>query len=338
MQTEEKSFASASAACPDASFVVPCFNEAAAIPIFYAEMLKAVEPMGISFEIIFVDDGSRDASLEEMRTLAGTDARVRYVSFSRNFGKEAALLAGLEASRGNVVATLDVDLQDPPSLFPRLWAAVVNEGFDCAATRRADRKGEPPIRSFFSKKFYDVMAKISDAQIMSGARDYRVMRREMVEAILSLRERNRFTKGIYSWVGFKTKWFSFENVERSAGETKWSFRKLLLYSFDGIIAFSTVPLQIASVAGMLFAAGATLGIAATIALKLCGLSMAWGWPTMMCLILFVSGIQLLTIGILGQYLAKTYVETKRRPHYVVRERGGGASVPRGKISQSTDNR
>lgn len=306
---------------PDVSFAVPCFNEAEAIPIFYSELLRVVEPMKISFELIFVDDGSRDASLEKMRELAARDARVHYVSFSRNFGKEAALLAGLETARGNAVATMDVDLQDPPALFPQLWNALAREGYDCAATRRADRKGEPPIRSFFSKKFYDVMGRISDAQIVAGARDYRLMRREMVDAILSMRERNRFTKGIYSWVGFRTKWFAFENAERSAGETKWSFRKLLFYSFDGITAFSTMPLQIASVAGMLFAAGAVVGIVATIALKLGGSPMAWGWPTLVCLLLFVSGVQLLTIGILGQYLAKTYVETKRRPHYLVRERG-----------------
>ncbi len=305
----------------DVSFAVPCFNEAEAIPIFYSELLRVVEPMKISFELIFVDDGSRDASLEKMRELAARDARVHYVSFSRNFGKEAALLAGLETARGNAVATMDVDLQDPPALFPQLWNALAREGYDCAATRRADRKGEPPIRSFFSKKFYDVMGRISDAQIVAGARDYRLMRREMVDAILSMRERNRFTKGIYSWVGFRTKWFAFENAERSAGETKWSFRKLLFYSFDGITAFSTMPLQIASVAGMLFAAGAVVGIVATIALKLGGSPMAWGWPTLVCLLLFVSGVQLLTIGILGQYLAKTYVETKRRPHYLVRERG-----------------
>lgn len=305
---------------PDASFVVPCFNEAETIPIFYEELRRVVEPLKISFEIVFVDDGSRDASLEKMRALAAADTRVHYVSFSRNFGKEAALLAGLETARGNVVATMDVDLQDPPALFPRLWNAVTREGFDCAATRRADRRGEPLIRSFLSKKFYGVMARISDAQIVSGARDYRVMRREMVDAVLSLRERNRFTKGIYSWVGFKTKWFAFENVERSAGATKWSFHKLLFYSFDGIVAFSTVPLQIASVAGMLFAAGACAGVVVTVVLKLCGWSMAWGWPTLICLLLFTSGVQLLTIGILGQYLAKTYVETKRRPFYLVRER------------------
>lgn len=305
---------------PEASFVVPCFNEAEAIPIFYDELLRVVEPMKISFELIFVDDGSRDASLEKMRTLAERDSRVHYLSFSRNFGKEAALLAGLEAARGNAVATMDADLQDPPALFPQLWEALASGEYDCAATRRADRKGEPPIRSFFSRKFYDVMAKISDTKIVAGARDYRLMSRPMVDAILALRERNRFTKGIYSWVGFRTKWFAFENPERSAGETKWSFRKLIFYSFDGIAAFSTVPLQIASVAGMLFAAGAVCGIFATIILKLCGSPMAWGWPTLVCLLLFVSGIQLLTIGILGQYLAKTYIETKQRPHYLVRER------------------
>lgn len=304
---------------PAASFVVPCFNEEDAIPVFYAELLRVLEPMEISFEIVFVDDGSRDASLEKMRELAANDPRVRYVSFSRNFGKESALLAGLETARGNIVATMDVDLQDPPSLFPQCLKAVSEEGFDCAATRRVSRKGEPPIRSFFSRKFYKVMAKISDAEIVDGARDYRVMRREMVDAILRVRERNRFTKGIYSWVGFKTKWIAFENVERAAGETKWSFGKLLLYSFDGIVAFSTVPLQIASVAGLIFAAGSLVGIVATIALKLCGLSMAWGWPTMMCLILFVGGIQLLCIGILGQYLAKTYIETKRRPQFIIKE-------------------
>ncbi len=305
---------------PDASFVVPCFNEQEAIPVFYAELLRVVEPMKISFEIVFVDDGSGDGTLAKMRELAAKDSRVHYVSFSRNFGKEAALLAGMEAARGNVVATMDVDLQDPPSVFPDCWRAVSEEGFDCAATRRVTRKGEPPIRSFFSRKFYSVMAKISDAHIVDGARDYRVMRREMVDAILKLRERNRFSKGIFSWVGFKTKWFEFENVERAAGETKWSFGKLLLYSFSGIVAFSTVPLQISSFAGIIFAAGSLIGIVVTILLKLLGHSMVWGWPTLVCLILFVSGVQLLCIGVLGQYLAKTYIETKQRPQYIVHER------------------
>jgi len=303
----------------DASFVVPCFNEEETIPIFYETLLKTVEPLEISFEIIFVDDGSRDHSLEKMRELSQKDSRVKFVSFSRNFGKESALLAGLNTARGNAVATMDVDLQDPPELFPKLYEAVSKDGFDCAATRRADRSGEGKIRSFLSEKFYAVMAKISDTPIVSGARDYRVMSRKMVDAILSLQERNRFTKGIYSWVGFKTKWISFGNVERSAGTTKWSFRKLLFYSFDGIIAFSTVPLTFISLLGIVFSLGAIVAALATILLKLCGWSMAWGWPTLVCLILFIAGIQLFCLGILGQYLAKTYVETKHRPHYIVRE-------------------
>ncbi len=305
---------------PEASFVVPCFNEAEAIPIFYDELLRVVEPMKISFELIFVDDGSRDASLEKMRALAERDSRVHYLSFSRNFGKEAALLAGLEAARGNAVATMDADLQHPPALLPEMFRALRDEPLDCAGACRATREGEPKLRSWLSAKFYAVMAKISQIDVVQNATDYRLMSRPMVDAILALRERNRFTKGIYSWVGFRTKWIPYENVDRSAGETKWSFRKLLLYSFDGIIAFSTMPLTLVSLAGMLFAAGAVCGIFATIILKLCGSPMAWGWPTLVCLLLFVSGIQLLTIGILGQYLAKTYIETKQRPHYLVRER------------------
>lgn len=305
---------------PDASFVVPCFNEQEAIPIFYKELLRVVEPMKIGFEIIFVDDGSRDGSLAEMRRLAADDSRVHYVSFSRNFGKESAMLAGFEAARGNVVSTMDVDLQDPPSLFPQLLEAVKSGECDCAATRRVTRKGEPVIRSFLSRQFYKVMGKISETEIVDGARDYRVMTRQMIDAILSLRERNRFSKGIFSWVGFRTKWFEFENIERDVGETKWSFMKLLVYSFSGIIAFSTFPLQLASLAGMVFASAGILGVAVTILLKLCGWPMAWGWPTLMCLVLFASGIQLLCVGILGQYLAKTYIETKQRPAYIVRER------------------
>lgn len=313
--------------CPDASdgvpavsFIVPCFNEQEAIPVFYEALLRVVEPMGISFEIIFTDDGSDDASLAEMRELAAKDSRVHYISFSRNFGKEAAMLAGFEASRGSTATTMDVDLQDPPELFPQLWEAVKSGEFDCAATRRVTRKGEPPIRSFFARQFYKVMAKVSEAQIVDGARDYRVMSRSMIDAILALRERNRFSKGLFSWVGFKTKWFEFENVERCAGETKWSFKKLLFYSFDGVVAFSTFPLQAASFAGIFFAVASVVGVIVTIAMRLCGHPMAWGWPTMICAILFVAGIQLLCIGILGQYLAKTYIETKARPHYVVRER------------------
>ena len=304
----------------DISIIVPCYNEQEALPLFYAEITRVAEQMApLTFEFVFIDDGSSDGTLSALRSLAAQDKRVRFVSFSRNFGKEAAILAGLEAAEGAYIATMDADLQDPPALLPQLYRAVTEEGYDCAATRRTSREGEPPIRSFFARMFYKLINKISDADIVDGARDYRLMRRRMVEAVLSMREYNRFSKGIFGWVGFQTKWVPFTNVERAAGETKWSFWKLFLYSLEGIVAFSTAPLAIASVLGALLCAAAFLFIAVVILKTFLFGDPVSGWPSMMCVILFLGGIQLFCAGISGQYLAKTYLETKKRPVYLVRE-------------------
>lgn len=305
---------------PKISIVVPCYNEEAALPLFYQEITRVAGEMDdVDFEFVFIDDGSKDNTLPELRRLAAADSRVRFVSFSRNFGKEAGMLAGLEAATGDFVALMDADLQDPPSLLPELYRAVTEEGYDCAATRRTTREGEPPIRSFFARMFYKIINKISDADIVDGARDYRLMRRRVVDAILSMREYNRFSKGIFGWVGFKTKWVPFVNVERVAGETKWSFWKLFLYSLEGIVAFSTVPLALASVLGVLLCLAAFVFIVVVLVKTLAFGDPVGGWPSMMCVILFLGGVQLLCIGILGQYLSKTYLEAKRRPVYLVRE-------------------
>ena len=305
---------------PKISIVVPCYNEEAALPLFYQEITRVAGEMDdVDFEFVFIDDGSKDNTLPELRRLAAADSRVRFVSFSRNFGKEAGMLAGLEAATGDFVALMDADLQDPPSLLPELYRAVTEEGYDCAATRRTTREGEPPIRSFFARLFYKLINKISDADIVDGARDYRLMRRSMVDAILSMREYNRFSKGIFGWVGFKTKWVPFVNVERIAGETKWSFWKLFRYSLEGIIAFSTMPLAIASVLGVLTCLIAFVFVVVVLVKTLAFGDPVGGWPSMMCVILFLGGVQLLCIGILGQYLARTYLEAKRRPVYLVRE-------------------
>ena len=304
------------------SIVVPCYNEEAALPLFYQEVCRVAGEMApVEFEFLFVDDGSRDGTLPLLRQLAARDARVRFLSFSRNFGKEAGMLAGLQHAKGDFVALMDADLQDPPALLPELYRAVTEAGYDCAATCRTTRQGEPPIRSFFAKLFYKIINRISDADIVDGARDYRLMRRSVVDAILSLGEYNRFSKGIFGWVGFRTKWVPYENVERAAGETKWSFWKLLLYSLEGIVAFSTAPLAIASVLGALLCFGSAVAIVVVVCKTLLFGDPVGGWPSMMCVLLFFSGVQLFCTGILGQYLAKTYLETKRRPVYLVRETG-----------------
>ena len=305
---------------PEISIVVPCYNEEASLPLFYREITRVAAEMDYAdFEFVFIDDGSEDNTLPTLRRLAAADRRVRFVSFSRNFGKEAGMLAGLEAATGDYIALMDADLQDPPALLPELYKAVTEEGYDCAATRRTTREGEPPIRSFCARMFYKIINKISDADIVDGARDYRLMRRSMVDAILSLREYNRFSKGIFGWVGFKTKWVPYVNVERVAGETKWSFRKLFRYSLEGIVAFSTVPLALASVLGVLVCLAAFVFVVVVLVKTLAFGDPVGGWPSMMCVILFLGGVQLLCIGILGQYLSKTYLEAKRRPVYLVRE-------------------
>ncbi len=303
------------------SLVVPCYNEEKALPFFYKEIYKiAAQMQGFQFELIFVDDGSKDRTLEICKELKLLDERVHYLSFSRNFGKEAALYAGLKAATGDYIAVMDADLQDPPELLKDMLSILQNEEqIDCVATRRTTRRGEPPIRSFFAKSFYKLINKISKAEIMDGARDFRMMTRQVVDAVLSMGEYNRFSKGIFGWIGFRTKWLDYVNVERVAGETKWSFWKLFLYAIDGIIAFSTMPLVIASLSGILFCITAIL-MAVYFAVKtvLYGDPVA-GFPTLICLILLIGGIQLFCIGILGQYLSKTYLEAKKRPIYIVKE-------------------
>lgn len=303
------------------SCIVPCFNEEEVIPLYYEEMQKVrkQEEGKIDFEIIFIDDGSKDKTLEVIKKLSEQDECIHYVSFSRNFGKEAAMYAGFEHANGEYVVTMDVDLQDPPHLIPEMIRFIEEEGYDSVATRRVTRKGEPPIRSFFARRFYGLINKISDADIVDGARDFRMMKRDMVNAILSMPEYNRFTKGIFGWVGFKTKWIEFENVERAAGETKWSFWKLFRYALEGIIAFSTVPLTIVSLIGVIVCIIAFLFLLfVVIRATIFGDPVA-GWPSLICVISFLSGIQLLGIGVVGMYLSKTYLETKKRPIYIKKE-------------------
>ena len=302
------------------TMVVPAYNEEEALPIFYEEAQRVEEEIsGVEIEYLFIDDGSSDKTLEVLRSLHKKDARVRYVSFSRNFGKEAAIYAGLQNAKGDYVAILDADLQDPPSLLPEMLQAIEEEGYDCVGSRRVTRKGEPPIRSFFARMFYRIMNKISSADIVDGARDFQLMNRKVVNAILSMGEYNRFSKGIFGWVGFRKKWLEYENIERSAGETKWSFWKLFLYALDGIVAFSTAPLVMASVMGMVFCLVAFVAIIFIIIRTVLFGDPTSGWPSMVCIIMFIAGVQLLCMGILGQYMAKTYLETKKRPLYLVEE-------------------
>ena len=303
------------------SLVVPCYNEQDAIPLFYKEIKRIKNNFedSIEIEIIFVDDGSKDNTLQVVRELSTKDEMVKYISFSRNFGKESAMYAGLEKSKGEFIAILDVDLQDPPELLIDMYKGITEEGYDCVATRRVTRKGEPPIRSFFARCFYLFINKICNTEIVDGARDYRLMTRQMVDSILKMNEYNRFSKGIFSWVGYKTKWLEYENVKRVAGETKWSFWKLLIYSLDGIVAFSTTPLAIASIMGIMLFLVALVFVGIIVVKTLVWGEPVSGYPSLMCTIMFIGGIQLLCIGILGQYLSKTYLETKKRPIYIVKE-------------------
>lgn len=302
------------------SVVVPCYNEAEVLRIFYDEINKVSKQMNeYDFQFIFVDDGSKDSTLDIMKDIAKTDDRVAYIALSRNFGKESAMFAGLSNAAGDYVAIMDADMQDPPDLLPEMAQALETEGFDCVATRRVDREGEPPIRSFFARMFYKIINRISDADIVDGARDYRLMKREMVDAILEINEYNRFSKGIFGWVGFKTKWLPFENRERAAGTTKWNFWKLLKYSIDGIINFSQVPLSISSWSGLVFTVIAFIMLLFVFIRKLVFGDPVSGWASLVCIILFIGGIQLFCMGIMGQYISKNYMESKRRPHYIVRE-------------------
>lgn len=303
------------------SVIVPCYNEEENVPYFYEELLKNkdfFDRENLDIEILYVDDGSKDGTALAVKALREKDENVHLISFSRNFGKEAALFAGLEKAKGDYLVVMDADLQDPPSLLPEMFE-YIKEGYDSVATRRVNRKGEPLIRSFFARRFYALMRKISKTEIVDGARDYRLMTRRMADAVLSMTEYNRFTKGIFGWVGFETKWIEYQNVERAKGETKWSFWGLLLYSLEGITAFSTAPLSIASVVGVLFCFLAFLFLIFIFVRALVFGDPVNGWPSLVCIISLISGVQLFCLGILGQYMAKTYLEVKKRPIYLVKE-------------------
>lgn len=305
---------------PILSIIVPCFNEEAAVPVFYRETARVLRAMQLNAaEFVFVDDGSTDATVSVLRELSKHDSRVRYISFSRNFGKEAALYAGLSKASGSLTAVMDADLQDPPALLPQMLHAVTQEGYDCAASRRVTRKNEPPVRSWFARLFYRIMAKLSDVPVVDGARDFRLMTQAYKDAVLSLGERSRFTKGIFPWVGFKTKWFAYENVERAAGKTKWSFGKLFLYSLDGIIGFSTKPLVFSAGAGVVFIFAAFVLIVFIIIRRIMFGDPVQGWASLVCFISFFGGVQLLSVGVCGLYIAKIYTEVKHRPLYIIKE-------------------
>ncbi len=302
------------------SLIIPCFNEQSVLPLLYHELCSVSDKMADSdFEFLFVDDGSTDKTLETIKILAREDERIRYISFSRNFGKEAAMYAGFCEAEGDYIAVMDADLQDPPSLLPEMLRIIKEEGYDSVATRRISREGEPKIRSLFAKAFYKIINLISDADIVDGARDFRLMKREMVDAIVKMCEYNRFSKGIFGWIGFKTYWLPFQNVARAAGETKWSFWKLFKYSIEGIINFSKVPLSIASWIGLFFTVMSFIGVAVVFIRRFFFDDPVQGWASIVCFICFIGGIQLFCMGIMGQYLAKTYMETKSRPIYIIRE-------------------
>lgn len=302
------------------SVIVSCYNEEETIPYFYEEITKISNQMKeLDFEFMFVNDGSKDKTLKIIKELAKKDKRVRFISFSRNFGKEAAMYAGLENVTGDYVTLMDADLQDPPSMLPDMFKILKEENYDSVGTRRVTRKGEPPIRSFFARCFYKIINRMSKVEMVDGARDYRLMTRQVVDSIVSLKEYNRYSKGLFSFVGYDTKWLEYENIERVAGETKWSFWKLFKYAIEGIIAFTTAPLSIAAVLGVLMCIVSFIAIIVIVVKTLAFGDPVGGWPSMVCILLFVSGIQLLCMGIIGQYLAKTYLETKNRPIYIIKE-------------------
>ena len=303
------------------SIIVPCYNEEESVPLFYQEAVKQetfFHEKDVELELIFVDDGSKDKTVEEVKKLREKDERIHLVSFSRNFGKEAAIIAGLEKAKGDFTVLMDADLQDPPALLPEMYG-YIEQGYDSVATRRVDRKGEPPIRSFFARRFYGLMRKISKTEIVDGARDYRLMTRQVTDAILSMREYNRFSKGIFGWIGFRTCWLPYKNIERVAGETKWNFWKLFKYAVSGIINFSQVPLTIASWFGTTMTGFSFLVLVAIIVRKLIFDDPVPGWASTICVIIFIGGLQLFCLGIMGQYIAKTYMEVKQRPHYIIAE-------------------
>lgn len=307
------------------SLIVPCYNEQDALPIFYREAKRVLEQMqedkGVDFvyEMLFVNDGSSDGTLSVLRELAARDEAVSYVSFSRNFGKEAAMYAGFCNAHGDYAAVMDADMQDPPDLLPKMLEILESGEYDSVATRRVSRKGEPPIRSWFARRFYRIINRISDADIVDGARDFRLMKRDMVQAIVEMGEYNRFSKGIFGWIGFRTYWLPYENVNRVAGETKWNFWKLFKYAIDGVINFSQVPLSIASWFGILMTFVSVCAVAFIVVRKLLFGDPVAGWASTACIITLIGGIQLFCMGIMGQYIAKTYLEVKRRPHYIIAE-------------------
>ena len=304
------------------SLIVPCYNEQQALPIFYKEVTAVMAGLGCDYELLLINDGSRDGTLDYMKTIAGSDGHVVYLSFSRNFGKEAAMYAGFCNATGDYVAVMDADMQDPPSLLPKMLDILAGGEYDSVATRRVDRAGEPPVRSFFAKLFYRLINRISDADIVSGARDFRLMRRDMADAIVQMGEYNRFSKGIFGWIGFRTCWLPYENVERVAGETKWSFWKLFRYAVDGIISFSQAPLSVASWSGIAMTALSFLMLCFIVLRRLIFGDPVAGWASTICVIVFIGGLQMFFLGVIGQYLAKTYLETKHRPHYIVSETNG----------------
>lgn len=301
------------------AIIVPCYNEQEALPIFYEETTKVMSKLNYEYRILLVNDGSRDDTLSIMKSIAEKDEHVKYLSFSRNFGKEAAMYAGFCNADADYVCVMDADMQDPPSLLPKMLEIIHNEGYDSVATRRKDREGEPPIRSWFARAFYKIINRISDADIVDGARDFRLMKREMVEAIVNMTEYNRFSKGIFGWIGFKTYWLSYDNVERVAGETKWNFWKLTKYAIDGIINFSQAPLSAVSWFGVLMTAFSFLALLVVVVRRLIYGDPVAGWASTICVIIFIGGLQLFCLGVIGQYISKMYVETKKRPHFIISE-------------------
>ena len=318
------------------SIIVPCHNEEEMVPIFHKEIAAVSDQLpDATIELIFVNDGSKDDTLAKMKQVAALDERVHYLSFSRNFGKEAALVAGLRHATGDYVAVMDADLQDPPEMLVEMFALIRTGEYDCIGTKRIDRKGEPPIRSFFARQFYQLINRISDTEIVDGARDYRLMTRQMVDAVLEMTEYNRFSKGIFSWVGFETKYLPYENQERVAGQTTWSFWSLFKYSLDGIVAFSEAPLAIAALTGVLSFAVAILGALIIVVRTLVFGNETSGWTSLIVIILGMGGLQLLCLGILGKYLGKTFMETKRRPLYILKETDG--ALPTGRKEEQNDD-
>jgi len=301
------------------SVVVPCYNEEDALPYYYDAMNKLSKELKQDLEFVFVNDGSKDKTLDILKNLAKKDKRVKYISFSRNFGKEAAMYAGFNYTKGDYVTTMDVDLQDPPELLKKMIKIIKEDGYDSVGVRRVTRKGEPPIRSFFARCFYKLINKMSDIEMVDGARDYRLMTRQMVNALLELKEYNRYSKGLFSFVGFDTKWLEYENIERVAGETKWSFWKLFKYAIEGIVAFSTAPLVFSSIIGIILCIVAFLFILIIIGKTLIFGDPVGGWPSLACIIIFLGGLQLFCIGVIGEYLSKTYLETKKRPVYIIKD-------------------